>query len=344
MSEEIKSFDDLKEKVKNDNINSKKRILKEQAEKMKKKLDEAVESIKKADKSNKNIGSSIGINFLAATIENGTILKKLGNLKLKIDTIVTRANSITDADEAKKIDTYKQLLINLNESMGTLQEIVTEHESLVDKKLRQDLADEIHNKVREDKKAKNEAEIRERKEAHFGPIEKLRQKDVLAKEEIQLFDVENRLLDLEYVDYESDYFLEEEYAKMLVYGEEHKTEDTEFAKFYKVVKAIEKILNEGETKKAIKRAKEAQEIEHEEDKDLLKPTTKEKIDTIRERIAEKQKEAEVKVKIKKPSKMKGVDTGRALLKLDELLNSLSTDLSRELQTDIIEEPNHDEVE
>lgn len=333
-----KEFESIKTKVKKDNYNHKKKTIENRAKTIKEKLDKVVEDIKTMESNTKGLANAVGFEFSSATIENGKTIKNITNLKKKIDAFVDRANAIGESDditESRKLTAYSELLEKIEKRLSDdIKGIVDEHKDLMTKKMEQDLAKVIHDNIANDKKSKNASEIKEREERKIGPIDKLRHKDELIEAEVERFKAQNELIDRQSVDYDSENYLENEYAKVIVYGEIHKTEGTPFATFYRNIKLIESLLDKGVTKKAIEKEREEMTKESDNQKKELGLSTKERIEETRkqtERIKEQIKE---KSKEQPKKGLSTMETGRALHKLDNLIDEINRTMSNELQSDI----------
>ncbi len=333
-----KGFEELKNKVKKDNYDNKKKTIHVKAQSIKEKLDRVIEDIKMMESNTKGLANAVGFDFSSATIENGKTIKNITNLKKKIDAFVDRADGIEESDditESRKLTAYSEMLEKIEKKLESLKDITNEHKDLIAKKMEQDLAQEIHDNIVNDKKSKNASQIKEKSEKKIGAIDRLRHKDELAKAEIEFLEAQNRVLDSQSVDFEEDNYLEKEYAKVIAYGEEHKTEKTPFATFYRNIKLIESLLDKNVTKKAIEREEAAINSEREEHRSALALSTKERIEFFNKRTGELKASIKEKGNEKPQNRLSSVQTGRALHKLDNLVDEINEVMSNELQSDIV---------
>ena len=332
-----KEFEALSKKVKKDNFGNKKKTIQTKAQSIKEKLDKVIEDIKMMESNTKGLAKAVGFDFSSATIENGKTIKNIAYLKKQIDAFVDRAEAIEESDnitESRKLSVYADMLEKIEKKLDALKDITDEHKDLIAKKMEQDLAQEIHDNIKNDKKSKNESQIKEKSEKKIGTIDKLLHKDELAKEEIEFLKAQNKVLDSQNVDLDEENYLEKEYAKVIAYGEAHKTENTPFAAFYRNIKLIESLLDKNVTKKAIEKEKAAINDEMEEHRSALALSTKERIEYFKQKAEELKERIEEKGNPKTQNRLSTMETGRALHKLDNLVDEINDVMSNELQSDI----------
>ena len=316
--------------------NNKKKI-KETAESIKEKLDKVVEDIKKMESNTKGLANAVGFDFSLATIENGTTIKKISSLKEKIDAFVNRSEAIeelNDITDSRKLSVYAEMLEKIEKKLESTETIKNDYKDSIAKKMEQDLTQVIHDSIAKDKKEKNLVEIEERKNKKIGAIDKLRNRDELIKAENEFFQAQNKLIDSQSVDYDSENYLEKEYAKVIAYGEEHKTEDTQFATFYKNIKLIEGLLDKEITKKAIEVERKAISKEVEEYKRVLSLKTKDRIEALKQKTEEIESSVKNIEKPKSNTRINTMETARALLDLDNLVGEINDTMAEELQNNI----------
>ena len=200
--------------------------------------------------------------------------------------------------------------------------------------MEQDLAQEIHDNIAKDKKSKNDSQIKEKSERKIGAIDKLRHKDELVKAEIEFLKAQNKLIDGQSIDFDSKDYLEAEYAKIIAYGEVHKTENTPFATFYRNIKLIESLLDKGTTKKLIEKERKIIEGEVEEQKNALSLKTKDRTSFFQNKTKELEAKTKEVGQLKPKRRLSSIETGRALHKLDNLVDEVNKVRSNELQNDI----------
>ena len=330
-----KEFEALSKKVKKDNFGNKKKTIQTKAQSIKEKLDKVIEDIKMMESNTKGLAKAVGFDFSSATIENGKTIKNITYLKKQIDAFVDRAEAIEESDditESRKLSAYSEMLEKIEKRLNELKDITNEHKDLIAKKMEQDLAQEIHDSIKNDKKSKNESQIKEKSEKKIGTIDRLRHKDELTKEEIEFLKAQNKLLDSQSVDFEEENYLEKEYAKVIAYGEAHKTENTPFATFYRNIKLIESLLDKNVTKKAIEKERTNINSEIEEHRKALALSTKEKIEFFKQKTEELNTSIKEKGNEKPQNRLSTIETGRALHKLDNLVDEINDVMSNELQS------------